>query len=513
MAAGDGKSENLFQSLYKFRQVLTHIQNDYVDEVDTDELVEKAISDMLNELDPHSVYVPAEELKISQAQLEGNFEGIGIEFNIFKDTIHVVSPLSGGPSEALGIRPGDKIIKVDGENVAGEGITNADVVKALRGEKGSIVQVEILRKGEPELLLFKIERDVIPQYSVDVSYMVNDKTGYIKVSRFAATTYIEFKEALNSLNKAGMEQLILDLSGNPGGYMKPAVQLVDEFLSGDKMIVYTKGKEPRHDQAYHAEEKGDFEKGSIIVLIDEGSASASEIVSGALQDHDRALIVGRRSFGKGLVQMPVQLKDGSAMRLTISRYYTPSGRCIQKPYDGSLEDYHKEYYDRFATGELYSKDSIKVNDSLVFKTGKGRTVYGGGGIMPDYFVPLDTSENSTYLTRLFNSNSIAEYSVRYAGRNRDKLGEMSLNEFVDRFEVDVTMIDGLVKIGKENGVEYDAAGLRKSQVLIETYVKAFIARNIWQNDGFYPVFNKKNEIFQKAMTLVGEAGQLSLKEN
>lgn len=510
MAGGSNSgSDNLYQSIFKFRQVMSYIQNDYVDGVDTDELVEFAIEEMLTKLDPHSVYIPAEELQMTQSQLEGNFEGIGVEFNIFKDTINVVSPLSGGPSEALGIMPGDKIITVDGKPFAGQKITNQDVVKALRGEKGSEVAVEIKRKGVKELIEYTIVRDVIPQYSVDVSYMVDDEIGYIKVSRFAATTYIEFKEALNKLNKAGMKKLILDLTGNPGGYMDPAVKIVDEILEDNQMIVYTKGKDARHNSEYYSRQKGDFEKGTVIVLIDEGSASASEIVSGALQDHDRALIVGRRSFGKGLVQMPVSLKDGSAMRLTISRYYTPSGRCIQKPYDGSLEDYHMEFYDRFERGEVYSADSIHFNDSLVFKTDNGRDVFGGGGIMPDYFVALDTAENSTYLTRLFNSNSVAEFSLKYVDDNRKNLEKMSLEQYIDNFEVTDEVLAGLKQVGTQNKVKYSQEEFDKSKRLIQTYLKAFIARNLWKNEGFYPIFNEQNEVFQKALTLIDEASNLA----
>ncbi|MEQ8471555.1 MAG: S41 family peptidase [Marinoscillum sp.] len=510
MAGGSNSgTDSLYQSIFKFRQVMSYIQNDYVDNVDTDQLVETAIEEMLTKLDPHSVYIPAEELQMTQSQLEGNFEGIGVEFNIFKDTINVVSPLSGGPSEALGIMPGDKIITVDGKSFAGQNITNQDVVKALRGEKGSEVVVEIKRRGVKDLIEYTIVRDVIPQYSVDVSYMVDDEIGYIKVSRFAATTYIEFKEALAKLSKAGMKKLVLDLTGNPGGYMDPAVKIVDEILADNQMIVYTKGKDSRHNSEYYSRQKGDFEKGTVIVLIDEGSASASEIVSGALQDHDRALVVGRRSFGKGLVQMPVSLKDGSAMRLTISRYYTPSGRCIQKPYDGSLEDYHMEFYKRFESGEVYSADSIHFNDSLVFKTDKGREVYGGGGIMPDYFVALDTSENSTYLTRLFNSNSVAEFSLKYVDQNRKKLEKMSLDQFIAQFEVTDKILEGLKDVGEQNKVKYSQSEFDKSKQLIQTYLKAFIARNIWKNDGFYPIFNQQNEVFQKALTLIDEASNLA----
>lgn len=511
MTSGSSTGENLFKSLVKFRQVLTFIENDYVDEVNSDELVESAINEMLANLDPHSVYIPAEELELTRSQLQGNFEGIGVEFNIFKDTIHVITPLSGGPSKELGILAGDRIITVDEETVAGIGITSRDVVNLLRGEKGSEVTVGILRSGEQELISYTIVRDVIPQFSVDVSYMINDEIGYIKINRFSATTYMEFKEGLNNLRNSGMKKLILDLSGNPGGYMDPAVRIVDELLQDNQMIVYTKGKDASHNSEYFSNTEGDFEAGSLIVLIDEGSASASEIVSGALQDHDRALIVGRRSFGKGLVQASIDLSDGSAMRLTVSRYYTPSGRSIQKPYDGSLENYNKELYERFQNGEIYSKDSVKLDDSLHFSTDKGRTVYGGGGIMPDYFVPLDTSQNSSYLTRLFNSQSLVEFTVFYTEQHKDRLENMSMETFISSFEVTPEILDQLVETGVENGLPFDQKGFEKSKGLLKTYVKAYIARNIWNNEGFYPIFNEQNEILQKALTLMDEAKELAAK--
>ncbi len=512
MAGGDsGTTDSLYKSVYKFRQVLTHIQNDYVDDVDASELSETAIVEMLTKLDPHSVYIPAKDLEITNSPLEGNFEGIGIEFNVFKDTINVVSPLSGGPSEALGIRPGDKIITVEGENVAGIGITNREVVDKLRGERGSKVTVGILRKGEKELIDYEITRDVIPQFSVDVSYMVDDEIGYIKVSRFAATTFMEFKEALEKLQRAGMKKLMIDLTGNPGGYMDPAIKMADELLSGQQMIVYTKGKDIRYNAEHFSHTKGDFEYGPVIVLVDEGSASASEIVSGALQDHDRALIVGRRSFGKGLVQMPIELNDGSAIRLTISRYYTPSGRCIQKPYGESLEDYHMEYFDRFQNGEIYSKDSIKVNDSLVYTTDNGRKVYGGGGIIPDYFVALDTAANSRYLTRVFNSNSMAEFSLSYADENRSKLEKMNYQDYQENFEVKDEVMQQLISVAEENGVKFDKDGYYRSKESLRLYAKAFIARNIWKNEGFYPIFNQGDEIYLKALTLFDEAEKLSIQ--
>ncbi|MEP0366690.1 MAG: S41 family peptidase [Cyclobacteriaceae bacterium] len=496
---------NIYKSISKFRQVLTYIQNDYVDDVNPDDLVEDAIVEMLTKLDPHTVYIPAEDLEMTNSQLEGNFEGIGIEFNIFHDTIHVVSPLSGGPSESLGIRSGDKIIKVDDENVAGIGITNRDVISKLRGPKGSEVVVKIKRKGVKELLEFTIERDVIPQFSVDVSYMIDETTGYIKVNRFSATTYMEFKEGLTRLMEQGMKDLVLDLTGNPGGYLGQAVKMVDELLADNQMIVYTKGKDPRHDSQYYSREKGDFENGAIVVLVDEGSASASEIVSGALQDHDRALVVGRRSYGKGLVQMPVELMDGSAMRLTISRYYTPSGRCIQKPYSDNPDDYHMEYYERFENGEMYSRDSIKVNDSLTFKTDNGRLVYGGGGIIPDYFVPLDTSKNSTYLVRLFNSNTIQEFSLRYSDTRKAEFEKWDFAEFKTEFRVSDEILASLVETGEQNGVEYDDLDFQKSKALLRNYLKAYIARSVWKNEGFYPIFNEQNEILTKALTVLKEA--------
>ena len=503
-------TSDFMQSLNKFRQVLTHIENDYVDEVDSEKLVESAISNMLEELDPHTSYIPAKELALIQSRLEGNYEGIGIEFNIFKDTIHVVSPLSGGPSEKLGIRAGDKIVQVEEENVAGIGITNQRVVELLRGPGGSEVTIQIKRKGEKELIAFTIERDVIPQYSVDVSYMVDNEIGYIKVARFANSTYLEFKEALFKLKEQGMKKLVIDLTGNPGGYLNRAVQIADEVLSGKQMIVYTDGKEKRYVEEHFSGEDGDFELGSLVIMMDEGSASASEIVAGAVQDHDRGIIVGRRSFGKGLVQLPIDLNDGSELRLTISRYYTPSGRSIQKMYtSGDLEDYYMEAYNRFENGEVYSSDSIKFNDSLVYKTDKGRVVYGGGGITPDYFVPLDTTQNTRYLNRLFNTNSIQEYTVNYAEKNRGKLEMMSFADYKKKFEVTDAMLQDLVAVGIDNGLKFNEVEFNRSIKLLKQLTKAYIARGIWDNDGFYPIFNEQDEIFLRAIQLMDEADQLA----
>lgn len=499
---------DVYKKSAKLKQVLTFIENDYVDEVDTEEMVDDAIVSMLEKLDPHSNYLTAEDLHYTQSQLEGNFEGIGIEFNIFKDTIHVIAPLSGGPSEKLGILPGDKIITVDGRAVAGIGITQRDVVQTLRGPKGSEVLVGIKRRGSQELLEFQIVRDVIPEFSVDVSYMIDEKTGYIKVSRFAATTYMEFVAAIDQLREEGMTQLVLDLTGNAGGYMTPAVEMADEFLEDNKMIVYTEGKESMYDSKHVSQRKGNFEEGSLIVLIDEGSASASEIVSGAIQDHDRGLIVGRRSYGKGLVQVQYSLNDGSGLKLTVSRYYTPSGRSIQKPYNGSLAEYQREHMNRFSNGEAYNEDSIKVNESLEFKTTNGRTVYGGGGIVPDYFVAYDTTENSGYLNRLLMTNSIREFALQYSQDNAGKFASMEVKKFLEDFMINDAMLDQIIRIGESNGLPFDEEGFSISKNQIQMYAKAFIGRGIWDAEGFYPVINAENDILQKALTLFDEANTL-----
>ncbi len=503
-------SNNLVNSYLKFKEILTYIQRDYVDEVDTEDLVETAITEMLEKLDPHSVYIPADELALAKSQLEGEFEGIGIEFNIFKDTIYVVAPISGGPSEEAGLQSGDKIVTVDGEDVTGKGIDNQKVFGLLRGAKGSNVDLGIKRRGSDDALNFKITRDKIPQESVDASFMVDNEVGYIKVSRFAATTYDEFKEALVDLKKKGMQKLVIDLQGNPGGYMDRAINIADELLSGNKLIVYTEGKQPRYNSEARAYKEGLFEKQPIIVLIDEGSASASEIVSGALQDNDRALIVGRRSFGKGLVQMPIPLEDGSELRLTISRYYTPSGRSIQKSYTKGYEDYSEDIKHRYEHGEFFSQDSIHFDDSLKYKTTKGRTVYGGGGIMPDYFVPLDTSEfSSDYLRKLTVANVFREYTLQYYDDHKKQLDKMNASEYLKNFKVDDAMMKDFIALAKSAEVPYNAKEYKVSEDFIKNRIKALIARSVWGNDGAYPVFLERDDIFQQALKLFGEAEKLA----
>ncbi|WP_224999291.1 S41 family peptidase [Cesiribacter sp. SM1] len=506
--AGSGPGSNPFNSLLKFREIVTHIDRYYVDEVNTESMVEDAINGMLEKLDPHSVYIPKEELQMSKAQLEGQFDGIGVEFNLIRDTIVVVAPLAGGPSEIAGLQPNDRIVQVDGKNVAGTNISNKEVFNLLRGAKGSKVELGVLRRGKDKVQKFTVVRDKIPQHSIAASYMVNDEVGYIKVTRFAATTYNEFRTAVDTLMAQGMQKLILDLQDNPGGYMDRAVNMADEFISGNKMIVYTDGKKSRYDSQSRGQRTGRFEEQPVIVLINEGSASASEIVAGALQDNDRALIVGRRSFGKGLVQMPIGLNDGSELRLTISRYYTPSGRSIQKPY-GSGKEYGSDLKERYEHGEYFSADSIRFSDTLRYETRKGRVVYGGGGIMPDVFVPLDTTQNSTYLSKLYLSNVVNEFTLNYTENHRNKLVKMGYKEFYNHFRVTDAMLRDLVKLGEREGVEFDEEGFDRSKELLRTQVKAVMARNIWNNNGYYPIYNQTSRIFQQALQHFDQAAELA----
>ena len=402
------------QQVFKLKKVLDLINIFYVDTVNQDRIVEDAISGMLGDLDPHSVYISKDEVKSMNEPLQGNFEGIGIEFNILHDTIIVVSPIPGGPSDKLGIRGGDRIVTIEGKNVAGIGIKTADVRKKLLGPKGTIVNVGIKRRGEKNILDYTITRDKIPLFSLDAAYIVDNKTGYIKLNRFSASTMKEYKEAIAKLQTQGIENLILDLEGNGGGYLNTAIELADEFLDDKKLIVFTKGRnDPKTE--HFANQSGSFENGKLIVLIDEGSASAIEIVTGAIQDWDSGIVICRRSFGKGLVQRQYPLPDASEIRLTIARYYTPTGRCIQKPYDKGVKNYQKDLINRYNKGELTQQDSIHFPDSLKYQTlTRKRTVYGGGGIMPDIFVPLDTSEITDYYRDLIRKGVLNRFALNYA---------------------------------------------------------------------------------------------------
>jgi carboxyl-terminal processing protease len=515
-SGGNKSLTDVVKSSAKFREVLMYVENNYVDTVNTEELVDYSISKMLEKLDPHTSYFNKEESTAARSQLESGFDGIGVEFNIYNDTVYVVTPLSGGPSETAGIQSGDRILMVNEEKLSGPGVTNAQVYKLLRGKRGTKVDLAIERVGLKDKMNFTVVRDRIPTYSVDAAYMIDGEIGYIKVSRFSETTFDEFKSSLTTLKANGLKKLILDLRGNPGGYMERATSMADEFIAGDKLLVYTEGKDSRYDRKTRSHVNGAFEKGPVIVLVDEGSASASEILAGALQDHDRALIVGRRSYGKGLVQMPIKLSDNSELRLTISRYFTPSGRSIQKPYEmGKGEDYSQDLSHRYESGELFSADSIKFDKEKIYKTDGGRTVYGGGGIMPDVFVPRDTLNNSKYLFELYAKNIIREYALRYANENLKKLEKQSFNEFLSSFEVTDAMLAELVKDASVAGIKPNDKELKISKPVVVSQTKAIIGRYVWGrkqktglNNEVFQVLNPTDNVYQKAIQLFGPAAQL-----
>ncbi|NSW44613.1 MAG: S41 family peptidase [Bacteroidales bacterium] len=492
------------QAALKIQRTFDIINLFYVDTVNNDKLAEAAIIEMLKTLDPHSTYISKDEVREMNEPLEGNFEGVGIQFNIFEDTILVVNPIPGGPSEKLGIRAGDRIIKIDGVNVAGVKIKNNEVFKKLRGKKGTQVTVSILRRGEKELLDFTITRDKIPIYSLDAAYMIDKEIGYIKLNRFAATTIEEFQKAIKDLKAKGMKDLILDLAGNGGGYLNAAVDLADEFLDDKKMIVYTQGlTSPRTD--YKATEKGEWQTGRLVVIVDEGSASASEIVSGAIQDWDRGLIVGRRTFGKGLVQRPFNLNDGSMIRLTVARYYTPSGRLIQKPYEKGFDDYSKEIIKRYNNGELTNADSIHFPDSLKYQTILSkRTVYGGGGIMPDLFVPLDTNAYTKYYKQLMQKGVIYRFNLQYLDKEREKLKEKykTFEDFKNNFQVDAAMIDSLASLAKKEKIDFTDDEKIKSEKDIKNMIKALLARDLWDNSQYFEIINPTRDEYIKAIEAI-----------
>lgn len=486
----------------KFAFLLNAIERNYVEDVNAEELTEVAIVALLQELDPHSVYMSKEEMREANEPLQGSFEGIGVQFQILRDTIYVVTPIVGGPSEKLGIMSGDKIVEVDGENIAGIGVTNSDVMAKLKGPKGTTVKVGIKRKNVRDLVNYDIIRDKIPIYSVDAHYMAAPEIGYIKVSRFAKTTTEELRSAMVSLKAQGMKDLILDLQDNGGGLLNAAIEMADEFIGNDRLLVYTEGRSyPRED--YRARMPGAFEKGRLVVLIDEASASASEIVSGAIQDWDRGLIVGRRSFGKGLVQKPIYLPDGSAVRLTTQKYYTPAGRCIQKPYDQGSEAYRKDQLERWESGEYFHADSIQVPDSLKYSTNvKKRVVYGGGGIIPDVFVALDTTENSNYFADLLRTGITNTFAINYVDRNRSELQSRysDLKAFKSGFEVSEDMTKEVQRMAAEDEkIAFVPEDYARSEKAIKIRIKALIARNLFDNQAFFEVINDLNESFNKAV--------------
>ena len=477
----------------------------YVDSVDTSKLVEDAIVGMLAELDPHSNYLTPDEVKEMNEPLQGNFDGIGVQFNMLTDTLYVVQVIPGGPSEKVGIRAGDRIVTVNDSIIAGVKMKNSDIMKRLRGPKGTTVYVGIQRKGVDGLIDFKIIRDKIPINSLDAAYMIDKEIGYIKLNRFGATTHREFEEAFKKMKEEGMEKLILDLQSNGGGYMNAAIDLANDFLKKGQLIVYTEGRSSPKDEIF-AESKGLFEKGELVVMIDEYSASASEIVSGAIQDWDRGIIVGRRSFGKGLVQRPIPLLDGSMLRLTMSRYYTPTGRSIQKPYvKGDKEGYQHEMLDRYKRGELVSADSVTFADSLKYYTNKqNRLVYGGGGIMPDVFVPVDTTRYTDYHRSLVAKGAVMRATMNYIDENRDEMGKkyLSFNDFYQSFEVGQPLFDELLRLAAEEKIEENAEQFEISKGLIATQMKALIARDLFDMQAYYKVINEESDDFKRAVEIL-----------
>ncbi len=501
--ANHGLFNSLKHGSSKIDQIMDYIVTDYVDTVNRKELEKDAIEGMLEDLDPHSSYISAKDFHEINDPLMGSFEGIGISFRIEKDTIMVINTIPGGPSEKVGLMAGDRIVKVNDSIIAGNGITNNKAVKLLKGPKGTRVKVSVFRKGIPDLLEFTIIRDVIPMYSLDVAYMVNDSIGYIALNKFSATTAKEFSKALHKLKSKGMTALILDLRGNPGGFLNAAIDIADEFLPDQKLIVYTEGKARPRRYAF-ATEKGDWEKNTLVILIDEGSASASEIVTGAVQDNDRATIIGRRSFGKGLVQEQMSLADSSAIRLTVARYYTPTGRCIQKPYKKNhFEKYYEEAYHRYLDGEMKSADSIHFPDSLKYTTPGGKTVYGGGGIMPDIYVPIATDTVHTFYNILVNKGLLYRFAFDYTDEHRKELKKYTnFTSFNKSFNMSDDEYQKLVEFAAEKGIKQSDNKIASSKNRIKTLFKAYVGRNILEEKGFYPIYHQIDPVFKKAVDVI-----------
>lgn len=500
-------SQTSDEHVFKFKRVFDIVNTYYVDTTDKEKEIENAIAGMLKKLDPHSIYISKEEVDEMNEPLQGNFEGVGIQFNILDDTLLVIATIPGGPSEKLGIKAGDRILKINDTLVAGVGLKNNDVIKKLRGNKGTTVSVLIKRRGMDDDLDFIITRDKIPIFSVDASYMISDRIGYININRFAATTIQEFKDALIKLQSQGAQDLIMDLRGNGGGYLNSSIDLADEFLPEDQMIVYTEGiRSPRQD--YKATSTGIFENGKIVILVDEGSASASEIVSGAVQDWDRGVVIGRRTFGKGLVQRPFNLPDGSMMRLTIARYYTPTGRLIQKPYEDGYSDYSQDIIKRYNNGELTNKDSIHFPDSLKHYTLKNkRVVYGGGGIMPDIFIPLDTTFNDNdFYNKIIRNGILNTFAIEFVDKNRDGLLKnfTDFSNYYKNFEITESIFEELVAKAEKEKVVRNEDEISKAKDNIKKDLKAIIARNIWSQSEFYQIYNEKNEAYLKAIEIISD---------
>lgn len=492
----------------KLSNAISAISGLYVDTVNDKKLVESAIEAMLKDLDPHSSYISKEEVERVNEPLEGSFEGVGIQFQLLEDTLLVVQTIAGAPAEKVGVLAGDRIIYINNELIAGVKMQNSDIMKRLRGPKGTEVTVKIKRGAKNELLTFKIVRDKIPVYSIDATYMIGKEIGYIKINNFGSTTVDEFQKAFSKLQSQGMKHLILSLQGNGGGYLHAAHQLADEFLGKDKLVVYTQGlNQPR--SVMEATAMGRFESGKLIVLVDEYSASASEIVSGAIQDWDRGIIVGRRTFGKGLVQRQLPLVDGSMLRLTTARYYTPTGRCIQKPYKDGVDKYEKDLLDRYKHGEFLHADSIQFPDSLRYQTLQlKRTVYGGGGIMPDIFVPIDTTRFTDYHRKLVGQGIVNKTAVQYIDKHRAELKKNypSFEKFRKIFVVDNEMVELLKALAEKDKILFDEKQFASSEALIKLQLKALVARDLWEVNEYYQIMDVENESLMKAVEILNSKG-------
>lgn len=486
----------------KFDEVMYYINNVYVDTVKASELEDEAVAALMDELDPHSQYISLEEFNTVNDPLLGGFEGIGVQFRIVEDTVAIVNTIKGGPSEKVGIMAGDRIVYVNDSLIADVKIKNDGVMRLLKGPKGSKVKVKNYRRGVEGLLEFTITRDVIPTYSIDIAYMLDDETGYIKLSKFSATTHQEFVAAAKKLKDAGMKQLVFDLRGNGGGYLNEAVDIADEFLPKGSLVVFTEGR-ARPKSALFARRKGLLEDMPVVVLIDGESASASEIVAGALQDHDRGTIIGRRSFGKGLVQEQIVLSDKSAIRITVAKYYTPTGRCIQKPFSGSKEDYMLESYDRYENGELFSADSIHFADSLKYYTPKGKVVYGGGGIMPDVYVPLVNDSTEYFFNRMVNLGILYQYAFDYCDSHRQELARYkTVADFNRSFRVTDAMFNELVGRATKRGLKTNEKEKQVAREETNILLKAYIARDLFDDEGFYPIYRGMDDVLKKALEVL-----------
>ena len=490
----------------KINAVLNLIQSEYVDSIDVKDLVEQAIPAIIGNLDPHSYYIPASDIRAENEKLDGSMSGIGVSFFMMNDTANVDQVIPNGPAEKVGMLAGDRIISVNGESIVGGTLTAEGIRSKIRGEKGTKVRIGVKRNTSKKTLTFTITRDDIPMNTIDVSYMLDDKTGYIKIAQFGKNTYDEFFAALSKLKKDGASRYIVDLRGNPGGYMEMAILMVNEFLEQGELIVYTKGRKEREDIQVWSDDQGSFHDAQVAVLIDEYSASASEIMAGALQDNDRGLVVGRRSFGKGLVQKQIYLPDSSAIRLTIARYYTPSHRCIQKDYTlGDEDDYSKELYDRYTHGELYSADSIKVDKSKIFRTANGRIVYGGGGIVPDIFVPNDTTGITTYYRAVTNLGLLQQYVYTYVDINRDQLKNVkTVKQLMGMMPSDDALTYDFVCYARDNGVPMRWYYINLSRSLIARQLRALVIRDVLGSEEFYRYYNRTDNTVNAALKALND---------